>query len=122
MPPIKNNYLVRSRQTGEKSRNWWLIKVGTNNSAYVELGRVTLTKEFIGKKVRFKVERYHPDEDIFKIKNTKNLNSVFEAITKISRELYSYELEKPNNDKIFVGTLVQIARLSRAGQEELQKS
>ncbi len=37
-------------------RNWWLIKYQHVNSGKVSLGQVYLPKEYIGKKVRFKIE------------------------------------------------------------------
>ena len=64
--PIINHYGYVSRRTsGHKKgscseskvyRNWWLVKYGSPNRGYVDLGMICLPKKYIGKKVRFKIE------------------------------------------------------------------
>jgi len=49
-----------SRQGGKKEekvfRNWWLVKARSGVSGYVPIGTIVFPKEFLGKKVRFKIE------------------------------------------------------------------
>ena len=57
----EQGYLTRNRNRnrnvseGKSPRDWWLVKTG-GHSGYANLGRVTLPKKMVGKKVRFKVE------------------------------------------------------------------
>lgn len=62
---IRNNYVVRKRlgaQSGHRTdekiiSNWWLVKHhGDRNSGHVQLGNINIPSEYVGKKVRFKIE------------------------------------------------------------------
>ena len=37
-------------------RNWFLIKYNSKKTGYVNIGFMTLPEEYIGKRVRFKIE------------------------------------------------------------------
>ncbi len=49
-------------------RNWWLVKNASKNRGSVQLGSLILPEEFVGKRVRFKIEVI---EDGKKTKNDK---------------------------------------------------
>jgi len=54
---VKNGYITR--QTGKgTSRNWWLIKYNSRKSqtAMISLRTTFLPKEYVGKKIRIKIE------------------------------------------------------------------
>lgn len=59
---IRNNYLhhkgVQSHaDLINPDRNWWIVKYNsTGKAGYVNLGKVNIPKEFVGRKLRFKVE------------------------------------------------------------------
>lgn len=45
-------------------RDWWLVKWNSSGSSgVVQMNSVTLPKEFVGKKVRFKIEVYEDREE-----------------------------------------------------------
>lgn len=52
----KIGYLTRNKKTNP--RNWWLVKhhLGRTNTGSISLNTITFPKQYIGKKVRFKVE------------------------------------------------------------------
>lgn len=62
----KNNYVCRGvnsakkigcKGKGEKIyRNWWLVKAQSEVSGVVQLGSITLPNQYVGKKIRFKIE------------------------------------------------------------------
>ena len=59
----KNGYVVRRTNTGKGSplkvcevRDWYFIKWFNDASAGVFIGPVSFPREFVGKKVRFKIE------------------------------------------------------------------
>jgi hypothetical protein len=37
-------------------RDWWLVKASKSGSGRVQLGTITFPQEFLGKRVRFKIE------------------------------------------------------------------
>jgi hypothetical protein len=50
---------VRSKTGRENSvwRNWWLVKfLGKRDYGVVHVGKIYFPKEYVGKKVRFKIE------------------------------------------------------------------
>ena len=71
---IKNTYLTRKpvgaqsnngkQNTKQKVwRNWWLVKYQTNNKniGTIHLGTITIPEEYVGKRVRFKIEVIEDD-------------------------------------------------------------
>lgn len=57
---VRNGYVARRSVCKAKesnSRNWWLVKAsGKSNTGWACLGTVNLPKQYVGKKIRFKVE------------------------------------------------------------------
>ena len=51
---IRNGYLYHSHS----NRSWWLVKYSSPNKGYIYWGKkiIWIPKEYIGKKLRFKVE------------------------------------------------------------------
>ena len=76
MPQVKNNYLVRTSPSKTPSRgkasirDWWLVKTaGSGTKGHLHLANVYLPPEYIGKKVRFRIEII--EECIGVLKKTK---------------------------------------------------
>lgn len=62
MTIVKSGYIHR-RKAKNVFRNWWLVKTrGSTQTEQITLGKVSLPKEYMGKKVRFKVEIMDEDE------------------------------------------------------------
>lgn len=59
-----DNYICRRTHSSAKgglkssTRNWWLIKYQNNsgNHGVINLGTVSIPKQFVGKRIRFKIE------------------------------------------------------------------
>ena len=76
MVKVINNYLARKstksiKGNESKYRTWFLIKSSSLNTGRVELYCVTFPKEYIGKKVRFKVEIADDNDLIWGKKNER---------------------------------------------------
>ena len=62
MATVKQGYLTRKTAGSHGAepvyRNWWLVKYGSNRKALGRVGidSISFPEEYIGKKVRFKVE------------------------------------------------------------------
>ena len=57
MPRINNlGYLERKNNKETPTRNWWLVKYGKRKEGIIPMKNIYAPKEYIGKKVRIKIE------------------------------------------------------------------
>jgi len=58
MTVVKNGYVTRKYlcEKYKVNRDWWLVKYNGRSNGYVNLMHVCFPREFLGKRVRFKVE------------------------------------------------------------------
>ena len=54
--PRKGNSVIRP------CRDWWLVKHRLVDTGQINVNRITLPKEYVGKRVRFKVEVIEDEE------------------------------------------------------------